>query len=209
MELGKPLLDSRWSAHAGLTQGNEGIAHWYLGAEWRLIKYLLARTGYDGASQDRELGPWSGLSAGLGIKYDRITLDYGYKSLGPLGAYHAFSLSYSRKSDFRNRDELLLERAQAKYGQGRYKAALALARKAFAANPYNFKAQALAAKLQLEIDRMDETAVTIAYTANTDGHLSSEWRESRPMGGLPRRKTKLLGTERRAAENAWCWTRAT
>lgn len=191
LELGKPLLDSRWSAHAGLLQGNEGIAHWYLGGEWRLIKFLLARAGYDGSSQDRQLGPWSGLTAGLGIKYDRITLDYGFKSLGPLGDYHAFTLNYSRKSAFRNRDELLLERAQAKYAQGRYKAALALARKAFAANPYNFKAQALAARLQLEIDRMDESAVTIAYTANTDGHLSSEWREGRPMGGLPRRKTKL------------------
>lgn len=191
LELGKPLLDSRWSAHAGLLQGNEGVAHWYLGGEWRLIKYLLARAGYEGASQDRELGPWSGLSAGLGVKYDRITLDYGFKSLGPLGDYHAFTLNYSRKSAFRNRDELLLERARSKYGQGKYKPALALARAAFAANPYNFKAQALAAKLQLEIDRMDETAVTIAYTANTDGHLSSEWREGRPMGGLPRRKTKL------------------
>lgn len=192
MELGKPLLDGRWSAHAGLLQGNEGVAHWYLGGEWRLIKYLLARAGYEGSSQDRELGPWSGLSAGLGVKYDRITLDYGFKSMGPLGDYHAFTLNYSRKSAVRNRDELLLERAQAKYGRGKYKSALALARAAFAANPYNFKAQALAAKIQLEIERMDETAVTIAYTANTDGHLSSEWREGRPMGGLPRRKTKLL-----------------
>ena len=191
LELGKPLLDSRWSVHAGLLQGNEGVSRGYLGGEWRVIKFLLARAGYDGSSQDRQLGPWSGLTAGLGIKYDRLTLDYGFKSLGPLGDYHAFTLNYSRKSAFRNRDELLLERAQAKYAQGKYQAALALARKAFAANPYNFKAQALAARLQLEIDRMDESAVTIAYTANTDGHLSSEWRDGRPMGGLPRRKTKL------------------
>jgi hypothetical protein len=35
-------------------------------------------------------------------------------------------------------------------------------------------------------------AVTLAYTANTGGNLASEWRDGKPMGGLPRRKTKLL-----------------
>ncbi|MDB5103782.1 MAG: hypothetical protein JWP91_1471 [Fibrobacteres bacterium] len=192
VEVGKPLLDSRWSAHVGAVQGNEGIAHFYAGLEWRLIKYLMVRAGYEGSSQDRELGAWSGLSTGLGIKYDRFTFDYGYKSLGPLGDYHAFTLNYSRKSKFRDRDEILLERALGKYHQGRYKSALGLARAAIAANPYNFKAQALAQKLQLELDREDGLAVTIAYTANTDGRLSSEWRDGRPVGGLARRKTKLI-----------------
>jgi|GEM_PF-1784068 len=197
VELGKPLLDTRWSAHTGLVQGNEGIAHFYLGGEYRVLRYLLLRAGYEGASQARELGSWGGLSAGIGIKYDRITFDYGYKSLGPLGDYHAFTLNYSRKSAFPSRDNLLLERAQAKYHQGKYKSALGLARAAVAANPYNFKALALVAKLQLEIDRMDERAVTLVYTANTDGRLASEWLDGRPNGGLPRRKTKLL--ELRAA----------
>lgn len=192
VELGKPLLDSRWSGQFGLSQGNDGIAHYYAGAEFRLIKYLVVRAGYEGTSQDRGLGNWAGIAAGLGIKYDRFTLDYGYKALGPLGDYHAFTLNYSRKSKFRPRDEVLLERALERYGAGKYSSALSLARGAIAANPYNFKAQALAQKLQLEIDRQDEMAVTLAYTGNTDGILASAWKDGHPVGGLPRRKTKLI-----------------
>ncbi len=192
VELGKPLFDSRWSAQAGFLQTNEGALHYYGGCEWRLIKYLVVRAGYDGSSQDREIGPWSGLAAGLGVKYDRLTFDYGYKTLGPLGAYHAFTLNYSRKSKFRPRDEVLMAEAQEKYRKGKYKSALRSARAAVAANPYNFQAQALAQKLQLEIERLDETAVTLYFTANTDGCISSIWTAGRPMGGLARRKTKLL-----------------
>lgn len=192
VEIGKPLLDTRWSGQVGAIQGNDGITHFHAGLEWRMIKYLVVRAGYEGSSADRELGNWAGLATGLGVKYDRITFDYGYKALGPLGDYHAFTLNYSRKSAFRARDEILLERAQATYHKGKYASALSLARRAIAHNPYNFKAQALAAKLQLELDRLDEMAVTLAYTANTDGHLASEWRDGRPIGGLPRRKTKLM-----------------
>jgi hypothetical protein len=191
VELGKPLLDDRWSAQIGAAQGNDGVARFYGGAEWRLRKYLMIRAGYDGSAQDRRLGPWSGIAAGLGVKYDRITLDYGYRSMGPIGDYHSFSLSYSRKSEFQPRDEIYLERAQQKYRNGNYRAALSLARAAIAVNPYNLKAQALAQKAALELDRLDEMAVTLAYTGNTDGRLASEWRDGKPMGGLPRRKTKL------------------
>ena len=192
LELGKPLFDSRWSGQAGFLQTNEGALHYYGGVEWRLIKYLVLRAGYDGSSQDRQIGPWSGLAGGLGIKYDRLTLDYGYKSLGPLGAYHAFTLNYSRKAKFRPRDEVLMAEAQEKYRKGNYKSALRSAKAAVAANPYNFKAQALAQKLQLEIERMDETAVTLYFTANTEGCIGSLWTGGRPLGGLARRKTKLI-----------------
>lgn len=192
IELGKPLLDTRWSGHVGALQGNDGITRFYLGAEWRMIKYLLVRAGYNGSTQDRELGPWSGISTGLGVKYDRITLDYGYQSMGPIGDYHSFSLSYSRKSKFRPRDEIYMERAQKKFREGNYRRALSLARSAVIVNPYNFKAQAMVQKALLELDRLNEMAVTLAYTANTDGRLASEWRDGRPVGGLPRRKTRLL-----------------
>lgn len=190
-ELGRPMLDGRWSGQIGAAQGNDGITRVYGGAEWRMLKYLLLRAGYDGSVQDRALGPWSGISAGLGIKYDRITLDYGYRAMGALGAYHSFTLNYSRKSHFRPRDELFLEQAEEKFRRGNYRAALSFARGAIALNPYNFKAQALAQKAALEMERLNEMAVTLAYTGNTEGRLASEWREGKPMGGLPRRKTKL------------------
>ncbi len=192
VELGKPLLDSRWSLQVGLQHGNEAVTHYYAGGEARPIPYLVLRMGYDGSLQDRQLGTWAGLAMGIGIKYDNLTLDYGYKALGPLGAYHAFSLNYSHKAKFRPKDEVLMEASQAKYQKGKYTQALNLARAAVAANPYNFKAQALVQKLQFEINRGNGSAISIYYTANTDGHLSSEWKNGRPIGGLARRKTKLL-----------------
>ena len=192
LELGKPLLGSRWSGHLGLLQNNEGLSYYYAGGEVSLLKYFLLRAGYDGSIRDRELGLWSGVSAGLGIKHDRLTVDYGFKSLGVLGAYHAVTLNYSRKAKFKDKDEALLEAAKAQYRKGKYAKALALARKAVVVNPYNFKAQALAKELQLEIDRRDETAFAVFYTGNNDGRLTSEWKDGRAVGGLARRKTKLI-----------------
>lgn len=192
LELGKPLLGSRWSAHAGVQQGNEGILKYYAGGEFRLWKHILLRMGWDGSAQDRELGGFGGFAAGTGVKYDRLTLDYGFKSLGLLGSYHAVTLNYSRKAKFRAQDDILLEKAVAKQRQGKYAAALALARKAVAANPYNFKAQALAKQLQIELDRLDETAFSIYFTGGTEGYLTSHWRDGKSLGGLARRKTKLM-----------------
>jgi hypothetical protein len=192
LEVGKPLLDSRWSAQAGLLQGNEGIFKYYAGGEYRPIKYLILRGGYEGSAQDRELDMISGISAGVGVKYDQLSFDYGYKSLGALGAYHAVTLNYSRKARFRDPDLVFLERAQELRRKGKYAKALALARKAVAANPYNFKAQALAKQLEIEMEGMDETAFSIYYTASNDGALASQWIDGRPVGGLARRKTKLL-----------------
>lgn len=192
MEVGKPLLGSRWSAHLGAQQGNEGIARWYGGGELRLLKHVLLRMGWEGTSQDREIGGMGGFAAGTGFKYDRLTIDYGFKSLGILGAYHAVTLNYSRKANFRAADEVYLEKAIAKQRKGKYASALGLARKAVAANPYNFKAQALAKQLQLEIDRLEETAFSLIFTGGTDGVLTSQWRDGRALGGMARRKTKLV-----------------
>lgn len=192
MELGKPLLNTNWSAHLGMVQSNEGLLHYYGGLEWAVIKFLILRMGYDGAAEDRELGTYAGLGMGMGIKYDRFTFDYGFKTLGPLGAYHAFTLNYSRKAKFRPRDEILLEQAEEKYREGNYTSALRLTRGAIALNPYNFKAQALAQKLQFDLDQVNESAITFYYTANTDGHIAASWKDGKSIGGLARRKTKLL-----------------
>jgi hypothetical protein len=192
LELGKPLLGSRWSFHAGLHQGNEGILKYYAGGEFRLWRYLLLRMGWDGSSQDRELGGFEGFAAGTGFKYDRLTLDYGFKSLGPLGSYHALTLNYSRKARFRALDAIHMEKALEAQRKGRYAKALSHARKAVAANPYNFKAQALAKQLEIEIERLDETAVSLFFTGGTEGSLTSHWRDGRPLGGLARRKSKLV-----------------
>lgn len=192
LEVGKPLLGSRWSAHAGFNQSNESILKYYAGGEFRLWKHLLLRMGWDGSTQDRELGGFGGFAAGTGVKYDRLTLDYGFKSLGPIGAYHALTLNYSRKARFRDADEILLEKALVEQRKGKYLKALGLARKAVAANPYNFKAQALAKQLEIELDRLDETAFSLYFTGGTEGYLTPHWRDGKSLGGLARRKTKLL-----------------
>lgn len=191
-EIGRPLLGSRWSAHAGLQHGNEGILRYYAGGEARLWKHLLLRMGWDGASQDRELGGLGGFAAGTGVKYDRLTFDYGFKAMGLIGSYHAVTLNYSRKAKFVSPDEVHLAKALAGQRKGKYRAALVHARKAVAANPYNYKAQALAKQLQIDLDRLDETAFSLYFSGGTEGHLVSHWRDGRSLGGLARRKTKLI-----------------
>ncbi|HLP42232.1 MAG TPA: hypothetical protein VK465_12050, partial [Fibrobacteria bacterium] len=179
VELGKPMLGSRWSAHAGFGHGNEGILRWYAGGEFRIWRYLLLRMGWDGSAQDRELGGFGGFAAGTGLKYDQLTVDYGFKTLGLLGAYHAVTLNYSRKAVFLPPDEVQLEKAIALQRKGHYAKALARARKAVAANPYNFKAQALVGRLQTDIDRLDEMAFSLYFTGGNGGSLTSHWLDGR------------------------------
>ncbi|OGR76131.1 MAG: hypothetical protein A2X32_02560 [Elusimicrobia bacterium GWC2_64_44] len=66
-----------------------------LGAEYLLGKGLAFRAGYQlGRSQD-ELGGLTGLGAGLGLKFDRFTLDYAYVPFGDLGDTHRMTLGFT------------------------------------------------------------------------------------------------------------------
>ncbi|MDD2805964.1 MAG: PorV/PorQ family protein [Elusimicrobiales bacterium] len=66
-----------------------------LGAEYQLNKSLAFRAGYQvGRAQD-ELGGLTGLGAGLGLKFDRFSLDYAYVPFGDLGDTHRMTLGFN------------------------------------------------------------------------------------------------------------------
>jgi len=66
-------------------QDNE--IYYCLGAEWWLRNVLALRVGY---KTNQDIG--QGLTAGIGYKFERICLDYGYVPYGDLGGTHRISL---------------------------------------------------------------------------------------------------------------------
>ena len=63
------------------------------GAEYPLTSRLAMRAGYRARHHGNELGAWSGLSAGAGVAFDKLTFDYALTPFGDLGTAHRFSLS--------------------------------------------------------------------------------------------------------------------
>jgi len=192
VEIGKPMALDGWSAQAGAEQDAGGVLRYYGGGEWLFRDLLLFRGGYEGSTQDHELGLLTGLSAGLGVRWDAVTIDYGFKYLGLLGSYHAVGLSYSRKLKDRRSDDFLLKKAQASYAEGDYHRALKLTRKALNYNPRNYKAQAFLSIVLADLERLDDRAVSLLFTANTRGNLAPQWVAGKPLGGLARRAAKLI-----------------
>ncbi len=62
------------------------------GAEWKPVEMVALRAGYKTQTRS-DLG--EGLTAGIGLTVDAITLDYAYVPFGPLGETHRISGSYS------------------------------------------------------------------------------------------------------------------
>lgn len=191
LEIGKPLFLDFWSAHLGVEQEANGVLRYYSGGEWFWRDLLLFRIGYEGATQDREIGLLAGLSAGLGVRWEGITVDYGFKHLGYLGAYHAFGLSYAKKLKDRRNDDFLLRQAKASYAEGDYHRAFKLTKRALGYNPKNYQAQAFLSIVLADLERLDERAISILFTANTRGNLAPQWVAGKPLGGLARRTAKL------------------
>lgn len=72
-----------------------------IGGEFILSDYVDLRVGYNNAQrQDLQTGSSIGIggfSAGLGIKYENYTFDYGFNSMGKIGALHRVNVGYSFK----------------------------------------------------------------------------------------------------------------
>jgi hypothetical protein len=190
-EIGKAMLWDTWSWQAGVEHEANGVMRYYTGGEWLWRELMLFRLGYEGVTQDQELGGVAGLSAGIGVRFDAVTVDYGFKQMGYLGAYQSFGLSYSRKLKDRRNDEFLLRQAKASYAEGDYRRALKFTKKALAYNAKNYKAQALLSVIMADLERLDDRAFSILFTANTRGSLAPQWIQGKPLGGLARRAAKL------------------
>lgn len=64
-----------------------------VGVEYPLTGRLALRSGYRLRQHGNELGPWSGFSAGAGVAFDKVSLDYAFSPFGELGNSHRFSVN--------------------------------------------------------------------------------------------------------------------
>lgn len=64
-----------------------------VGVEYPLTGRLALRSGYRLRQHGNELGPWSGFSAGAGVAFEKVTLDYAFSPFGDLGNSHRFSVN--------------------------------------------------------------------------------------------------------------------
>ena len=72
----------------------QGVNSLQIGAEDLIHSFLALRVGYDLALADNEIVGLTGLSAGLGLRYDGWGLDYAFIPYGDLGATNRISLQY-------------------------------------------------------------------------------------------------------------------
>jgi hypothetical protein len=74
-----------------------GGLYWALGGEFTLSEHLLLRWGYNSRGQEENVGAasdrLSGISLGLGIRWRRFGIDYGYCDHGALGSMNHFSIT--------------------------------------------------------------------------------------------------------------------
>lgn len=67
-----------------------------LGTDYAISKHLSFRAGYQfGHSQDKLGSSLVGLGAGLGLKLDRLSLDYAYVPFGDLGDTHRMTFGFN------------------------------------------------------------------------------------------------------------------
>ena len=64
-----------------------------VGVEYPLTGRLALRSGYRLRQHGNELGAWSGFSAGAGVAFDKVSLDYAFSPFGDLGNSHRFSVN--------------------------------------------------------------------------------------------------------------------
>jgi hypothetical protein len=71
----------------------ERVAYWSLGAEYWVCPNLAVRGGYQfGHGADQLQSQTVGLGVGLGVKFNRFTMDYAFLPYGDLGNTHRVTL---------------------------------------------------------------------------------------------------------------------
>jgi long-subunit fatty acid transport protein len=87
------FMDDRLLASVDASKPNDENVTFHTGVEYHIVPMLALRGGYaltPGSSTD--LGGLTGISAGLGIVFNRFNLDYSVTPFGDLGLSHRFSL---------------------------------------------------------------------------------------------------------------------
>jgi len=188
LSVGRSLPYDMFGWTGGYVKGNDGSHFLNGGLEWNWKRLFFMRAGYRKFLTDRELEWYEGLSGGVGIQVNALTLDYGYRTLAELGAYHAFSIGFN---PWEGSAEAMSWEARARkaYEEGNCVDAVRFARKALRQDPGSFEARMVVQQCRKDelLNRGNYTA--LFFTGNTSEKVTPVQRSTDALGGLARRKT--------------------
>jgi hypothetical protein len=92
--LHRVAADNRLLLAASGTVEPQGVNRLHVGAEDLIHNFLALRIGYQANLAETQIQGLSGLTAGGGISFSGLGLDYAFLPYGDLGAAHRVSLSY-------------------------------------------------------------------------------------------------------------------
>ncbi|MBN1129206.1 MAG: PD40 domain-containing protein [Chitinispirillaceae bacterium] len=157
--------------------------------EWRPLRYLCVRSGYE-----YPLGTGfsvAGLSAGIGFKSGTYSIDGAWKYQSRLfGPIWAATCGLEVDALAPRTAEEYETLAQERFGKGQYKECIAYARKALRRNPNLWKAQTLITKARSEILRRKKREIAIIYSGNLRGVFLPP-PHAHALGGLSRQATVI------------------
>ena len=93
---GQPF--AQWMFTSDLVKRNDTAGELDFGAEVTPKKFFSMRVGYRHPFKAPDLGGLSNFSAGLGIRFTRMSIDYAFVPLGDLGTTHRISLNFRFKT---------------------------------------------------------------------------------------------------------------
>jgi hypothetical protein len=93
---GQPF--SQWLFAADFVKRNDTEGEIDVGAEVTPKRFFSMRVGYRYAMNSPDLGGLSNFSAGLGLRWNKMSIDYAFVPLGDLGLTHRISLNFRFKS---------------------------------------------------------------------------------------------------------------
>ena len=156
-----------------------------VGADFRLIKQLSIRTGYEyNYGYAFSLG---GLSAGIGLNVNQYGVDAGWKYQSEdFGSVWAVTVKYNTEEMVPKTAIDYYNVAVRSYKKRRYNLSIFYAKKALQLNPNMWRAHSLISKAVSEIHQKNGSEILLIYTGNTMGQFIPETVNNITMGGLAR-----------------------
>jgi hypothetical protein len=93
---GQPF--AQWLFSTDFVKRTDTAGEFDIGAEVTPKKFFSMRVGYRYAMNNPDLGGLSNFSAGLGLRWNKASIDYAFVPLGDLGLTHRLSLNFRFKS---------------------------------------------------------------------------------------------------------------
>ncbi|NLB63134.1 MAG: PorV/PorQ family protein [Fibrobacter sp.] len=190
LRLGWALADTLlpWAYSLGYSKSNDGLQRLHYGVEWNWQRTLFLRMGYEQDLHKSELGPWRGLSGGLGLTLNTLSLEYSLRSGGHLGLVHLVGVKVHPAMIYKEKIDHLGS-AQKAFRHGSCTDVKRHAQRALKEDPGNLTALSLLQECAKEAEVMQGNYVAIAFSANSESQIAPFYRENELVGGLSRRKT--------------------